>query len=144
MLWPKSRFFCLLSLCLEIGICCNPENNKPLSFSNSFNDAGETSECLLSSGLRGGANAVPLATPKHWVDPSFTSEWRLWSVSSTGISRIESVDSCGGRKTREAIFLRHTLQRQEASWSFKDSLNKTYNQSRILLHTAASFCSSLL
>lgn len=48
------------------------------TFSSSFKEAGETSECLLNSGLRGGAN--PLPSPpvvKPPLDPNLASECRL-------------------------------------------------------------------
>lgn len=47
-----------------------------LTRSSSFNDAGDTSECRLSSGLRGGANAeLPFVGANVCVlDPSLASE----------------------------------------------------------------------
>lgn len=84
-----------------------------LTFSSSLRLAGETSECLRKSGLRGGAR--PLPKPPLWLIPwqlSFASLWRLCNASSTGTSSNESVDSwvtigC----PLEANFRRHTLQR---------------------------------
>lgn len=83
----------------------------PFSFSSSLSEAGDTSECRLSSGLRGGASEIPLPGPSVVVDPSLASEWRRTSASRMGTSSMESVESCG-MQTRDAIFLRHTLHRQ--------------------------------
>lgn len=46
-----------------------------ITFSNSRNDAGDTSECLRSSGLRGGAKPL-LPLDNCWLEPSLTSECR--------------------------------------------------------------------
>lgn len=82
-----------------------------ITFSNSRNDAGDTSECLRSSGLRGGAKPL-LPLDNCWLEPSLTSECRRWMASITGTSSSESVESCG-KHTRDAIFLLHTLQRHD-------------------------------
>lgn len=45
-----------------------------ITFSNSFNEAGDTSECRLSSGLRGGASPKPLPVDNCTLEPNLTSE----------------------------------------------------------------------
>lgn len=79
-----------------------------ITFSNSFKDAGDTSECLRSSGERGGASAVVLPPL-----PRRASECRLCSASSTGTSRRESVLSCAAGGSRGAALRRHTEHRHE-------------------------------
>lgn len=81
-----------------------------LTFSSSLIVAGDTSECLRSSGLRGGANPKPLPVDSCWLEPNLTSECRRCNASMTGTSNIDSVESCG-MHTRDAIFRRHTLHR---------------------------------
>lgn len=79
------------------------------TFSSSLSEAGETSECRLSSGLLGGAKPAGVLTP------SFTSEWRLARVSAIGTSRRESVEPWGTwAAARDANFLRHTEHRQSS------------------------------
>lgn len=86
----------------------------PLTFSSSLRLAGDTSECLRISGLRGGANPLPSAPIWLPVGPSRASLCRLWSASRIGTSSSESVDSCVTIGwSLEAIFRRQTLHRQE-------------------------------
>lgn len=68
------------------------------TFSMSLSVAGDTSECLLSSGDRGGAKPDPSdpfpdpALPEFL--PIFTSECRRCSVSAMGTSNKLSVEFC--------------------------------------------------
>lgn len=90
-------------------------NPARLTFSSSFKLAGDTSECLLSSGLLGGANPEP--RPPIWLplwQPSLASLCLLWRASRTGTSSNESVDSCVTIGwSRDASFRRHTLHLQD-------------------------------
>lgn len=79
-----------------------------ITFSSSFNEAGETSEWRRSSGERGGARAV-LLPPL----PSRASECRRCSASSIGTSSSESVLSCAAGGSRGAALRRHTEHRHE-------------------------------
>jgi len=86
----------------------------PLTFSSSLRLAGETSECLRISGLRGGASPLPSAPIWLPVGPSRASLCLLCSASRIGTSSSESVDSCVTIGwSLEAIFRRQTLHRQE-------------------------------
>ena len=90
------------------------QRNK-LTFSSSFRLAGDTSECLLSSGLLGGANPEPrfMIWLPLW-QPSLASLCLLCRASRTGTSSKESVDSCVTIGwSRDASFRRHTLHRQD-------------------------------
>lgn len=90
------------------------------TFSSSFKLAGDTSECLLSSALRGGASPVPSAPSWLMVcEPSLASLCLRGSDSRTGTSRSESVDSWGTIGCPlEASFLLQTLHRH-TDWKFK-------------------------
>lgn len=83
-----------------------------ITFSSSLRLAGDTSECLRTSGLLGGANALPRPT-------ACTVPWQfnlaslclLVRASISGISSIESVDSCAIIGwPRDANRRRQTLQ----------------------------------
>lgn len=76
------------------------------TFSSSLRDAGDTSECLLNSGLRGGAKPLPtLPTVRAPPDdPNLASECRRCS-SCSGISSKLSFESCVITAARDCIFL---------------------------------------
>lgn len=63
-----------------------------LTFSSSFSEAGDTSECRRSSGERGGARPWLAGWAPELAEPILTSEWRRCRASSTGTSRRESVE----------------------------------------------------
>ena len=98
------RYYCYSS-------CITYLKSDILTFSSSFNEAGETSECLLNSGDLGGAKPDPNCILEFAFDEIFRSECRRWSVSTIGISSRLSVESWATINCWIlCCFRRHTLQ----------------------------------
>jgi hypothetical protein len=92
---PTVNFAAPPRLCFNRLVCCSARHSisrshrnsslrSPATFSSSRNDAGETSECLRSSGDRGMSRTLLalllllLLAAFVWPAPSLTSEWRRW------------------------------------------------------------------
>lgn len=95
-------YYCVVQYCIQYYVLSNNNNirffNFSFTFSMSFKVAGDTSECRLSSGDRGGARPIPNAPfPVPALPefrPIFTSECRRCSVSAIGTSNKLSVEFC--------------------------------------------------